>query len=234
MGYNPIRAFEKASQVLGVGLAIATLARVDNEVRFIRTATETSGRVVGNHDTGGDGTSYHAVVEYDRPGGGTGTFISKIGTNSHSFEPGESVRVLISDSGSEAEIKSFGQLWFTSLFLGGFTLAFGAAGVLLPALRLRKIRFAKYLREAGEVFETENCEVLVNSSLIMKERSPYYIRAKVKIDGVEEAFKSGNLWMEDPTDKLAGRKIKIYRLRNNPKKYLVDTAFLEERVAAAL
>lgn len=227
-----IRILERSSQVLGVGLLLGAIFWGYRQAEFINGSTRTTGQVTGHRESrDSDGSSYYPLVEFQDGYGRRETFESGIGSNPPSFQVGENVEILISKDGRRKSINTFFQLWFGPLFLGIFGLVFGGPGLIAPIVRMRRRDFRKYMLEAGESFETDKFEVLMNRFISVNHRHPYYLKCSHSLGGESFEFKSGNVW-EDPTEALKNRRVKIYYIRNNPGKYLVDVSFLEEAKAA--
>lgn len=227
-----IAILERFSQILGIGLLCGAMYWGYQQADFINSSSRTTGQVIGHREsTDSDGSTYYPIVEFLDEGGRRASFESGIGSNPPSFQVGEKVEILISKDRNRKSIDSFFQLWFGPLFLGGFALAFGGPGLIIPIVRMRRREFRKYMLAAGESIETDKFEISVNRSMSVNDRHPYFLKCSLPIGGEKFDFKSGNIW-ENPTEALKNRKVKIFYIKNNPRKYLVDVSFMEEKDAA--
>lgn len=93
-------------------------------------------------------------------------------------------------------------------------------------MRARRRAFRKLLIETGAVIELKDFDVRVNKSVSCDGANPWYVRASATIRGQPVVFRSRNIW-KDPREALMGRKLRVYYLRDNPRKHWVDTDFLD-------
>ncbi|MEO6095601.1 MAG: DUF3592 domain-containing protein [Fibrobacteria bacterium] len=224
-----IRIIEIVFSIIGAVCAMAAVGTFGTQAKFIKTAEQLTGVVVDNvasRNSKDDGYTYAPVVEYSGMDGTLHRFTAGVSSSPPSFEVGERVSVLVSKDGTKPSIDNFGQLWFLPLFLGGFAFVFGGIGGGMMTFRIKKRKFAKYLKAAGLTIETEDFVVKVNGSLTVNGRHPYYLECKGVLDGAARVFKSGSIW-EDPTDRIEGRMIRIFYLPRMPWKYHVDLDFLD-------
>jgi hypothetical protein len=225
-----VRIIEIVFSIIGAACALAAIGTFGSQMKFVKTAYRMNGVVVDNvasRNSDNDGNTYAPVVEYPGTDGAPQRFTAGVSSSPPSFELGERVAVLVSKDGTKRSIDSFGQLWFLPLFMGIFAVVFGGIGGGMMAYRIRKTNFARFVKEMGLMIESGDFRVEVNGSLTVNGRHPYYLECKALIDGAQRKFKSGSIW-EDPSDRIEGRKIRIFYLANQPGKYHVDLDFLEE------
>lgn len=115
----------RCSRALGAVLLILAIVLVSGQVMFVSGATRTPGVVVGNRTVpDDDGFSYAPVVEFVNGRGEKETYESHISTNPPAFRDGQEVTVRVSVDGRRKAINTFGQLWLSSVILGGGLLGF--------------------------------------------------------------------------------------------------------------
>lgn len=190
--------------------------------------------VVGSRDSDGDHT-YRPVVEFLDEGGTRHEFTGKVGSNPPAHSTGESVDVIYSPwSPADAMIDSFVDRLLLPLAFGGFGAVFAAVGggMLFAWFRRRKI--VARLIASGMPIEAKFVDCYRDTSVKVNGRSPYRVtcQATHPATGKLQSFKSDPIWA-DPTERLAGRELRVLVDPARPKHYYVDLSpWLDESAMA--
>jgi len=203
------------------------------ERRFIAAATRTTGTVVDLvYETSSDhGSAYYPVVRFASPSGDSVTIRSRTGSNPPSHRVGDRIEVLY-DPANPAHAKMAG---FLSLHIGSFILTifaavWGAIGGIWWWLQTRSARLEDELRRSGRRIQAKVREVEVRRNIRVGNRHPWRIIAEAPGTSVDAAvvYKSANIW-EDPGLHV-GETVDVLVDPYDPKRYVVDLAFLPRKV----
>jgi hypothetical protein len=218
---------------MGIGLLIGTLPLYMNTRALLDAASKAEGtvvKIVTNRSPGSRDLSSTPLVHFVDQYGHTIEFKSNVG-NGGEFLVGEKVEVLYDPTDPQhARINSFFQIWAGSLMMGGLGGGFfliGAGFIFADLLRSRK---DKYLRMHGTPIETKYQRVELNTTLSINGKHPFRVLSQWQNPSTLEMhiFKSNNLWF-DPSGYIPNKKkITVFIVKNNLKKYHVDLSFLSK------
>ena len=190
--------------------------------------------VVSSRDSDGD-TSYRPVVEFLDESGARHEFVGKVGSNPPAHSTGERVDVIYSPwSPADAIIDGFVDRFLLPLVFGVFGTVFAVVGggILFAWFRRRKI--VARLIAGGMPIEAKFVDCYRDTSVKVNGRSPYRVtcQASHPATGKLMSFKSDAIWA-DPTEKLAGREVRVLIDPAKPKHYYVDLSpYLDESAVA--
>ena len=122
----------------GTIFILGTMAVVGLKIRQRRTWLGARGVVTGNSETTNrkNQTLFTPVIEFTATDGRKFVFASSVATSWHSYQPGDSVRVIYNPGfPDDAEIVSFARLWMTPL-------TFVVIGIVLVAVGVSCLRHA--------------------------------------------------------------------------------------------
>lgn len=226
---------------VAVVLLYFAFAQMTSTRNFLKTATETGGRVASlnigtSRSTGSGGVSrtttiYYPVVEFNMVDGQDITFVSSVGSNPSSYEVGDSVAVLYNPQNPHnAKIKSFMDLWFGVLVPGGLGAVFLLIGLVLSLVMVKNIRLKKWLQQNGQVIETDVQSCELDTSMAMNGVHPYTITSQWQNPATQTVFvfKSEGIWY-NPSQFVAGKKIKVFLDPKNYKHYYMDLSTLPKQ-----
>ena len=136
----------------------------------------------------------------------------------------------------KAEIKSFFDDWFMSIFVGIFALVFGGVGLIgfSVILRKRKLKLELFDMGRGKRLTLPILEVGPDYSFRVNGRHPYVISTQFhdKTLNILHAYKSDYIWY-DPSEQLAKRKdVDVYVDPNDFRRYYVDITFLPKKLSS--
>ena len=215
--------------LVGAAMLVGASLWYLNTTRFLATAESAQGTVVDlKPSISGDSTTYRPVVRFTSRKGEPVDFTSSVGSNPPSYSRGDKVEVVYQPgSPQQARINGFFSLWGGPLILGAMSVIFlltGAGFAVVPLLLRRR---DEALRIEGTPIQTDFLSVDINTSYSVNDKHPYQIVTQWRNPATSEIhlFKSRNLWY-DPTSFIKDKRITVYIARDNPKKYLVDVAFL--------
>ncbi|MBU0578288.1 DUF3592 domain-containing protein [Patescibacteria group bacterium] len=209
---------------VGIALIAAGFIFLKNTNDFIKQSTSAPGIVIDmeGYDT------YKPIVEFITETGEVITFAGSVSSDPPAYSVGEEVEVLyIPDNPQRAEIKSFLQLWFMPLIMGGIGIIFFGVGFGIFLYRRYRKKLIERLKMSGRVIETEFVRVNVNTNLAINGKHPYNIITQYNENGTVHVFKSENIWY-DPTNYVTQKKITVMVDPNSMKKYYMDISFLPE------
>ena len=219
-----------AFAVIGGGLVAAALIWANHVRGFIAQAAKAEGTVmelVASRSNDG-GTTWKPVVRFTAPGGEIIHFTSRTSSNPPGYSKGEKVEVLYRPGQpQDASINGLFSLWGGPLIIGGIGAAFFLiGGGMIFAGRFAAQR-AAWLRTNGMPVKARFQGVELNEALTVNGRHPFRVVAQWLDPATSEVhvFRSENLWF-DPTEYIKSPELTVYIEQSNPKKYLVDVAFL--------
>jgi hypothetical protein len=176
-------------------------------------------------------TTYAPVVEFTDRSGEKITFTSNVYSKPASYDVGENVEVLYpKNNPTDAEINSFGQLWFPTLlfgFLGGvFTLI--GFGLLYYAYKSHQER--EKLKQYGIKIKAKIEGIEQNTKIIINGKHPFVIRASYYDEKTRTTYQFlSDEFMKNPSEQIIGiESIEVWVDSNDFSKYIVDTSFIRK------
>jgi hypothetical protein len=130
--------------LIGVGFLLTAGMLTVNTIRFMASAVEAPGTVIGHatHRSSKGNTLYSPRVEFIGPDGTTSTFEADFANSQRLYDVGDAVRVLFPPGRpAEARIGEGLSLWFApfvAAFIGATSLAVGVGSWLAHRASLRR------------------------------------------------------------------------------------------------
>jgi hypothetical protein len=177
------------------------------------------------------GPSYSPLFRFQSEDGKSHTVQSTLSTNPPSFSEGDVVPILYrTTEPQKAIINTFMELWLGPIISGIVGVVFLLVGVGLIVSFIRRRQLQIWLMQHGQRILADVQGVELNRSIKVNNRSPYQIISSWKDPNTQTlySFKSEDFW-DDPTPLIQGRKtIDVLVKADEPKKYWVDTSFLNQ------
>lgn len=224
--------------ITGIGMLIGSFLSYNSTHNFIKNSSSTIGTVTelrlhtSSSSSSSKSSTYYPIVKFKTQKGESAELESNVGSYPPSFRVGETVSVLYNPNNpAEAEINSFGQLWFTAIFLLGMGGLFAGIGLSLLAgplaFRLSSNKKAAKLQANGKKIVTKFTGVELNTFLTVNGSSPYQITSQWFDPETNQVyvFHSENIWF-DPEEFIKSETIDVYVDPNDMKKYHMDISFL--------
>lgn len=227
--------------LIGIGMLIGAAVSWKNTRSFLAHAVRAQGTVVAlqprySHNTNptnsttfnnSNGVTFAPVVRF-KHGDQVIDFTGSTASNPPSYGIGQTVPVLYVESAPfGARIDSFFSIWSTAIILGILGAAFSAVGGLMIVLPQRQAKEDDRLVHEGMPINADLQGVAQNTAVSVNGRNPFRITAQWQDPATSRVyvFVSHNIWF-DPTKYIAGKSIRVFIARGNPKKYYVDLSFL--------
>ena len=223
--------------VAGLGLLIGGLYSVQQTRRFLRTVVEAPGTVTDNvrreKPSGGRYIRwlYYPRFSFQTRDGQGIVVISKTGSSQSVYREDERVTVLYDPrQPDQASIKSFSELWMSSVILCGMGAISWLLGVAAVVWKSVSDRRKTWLQRNGRRIQARITRVELNLPVKVKGKHPFHIVCHWHDPASNEThvFYSANIWF-NPTKYIMGNTIEVLVDPNNPSRYAVDTAFLPKR-----
>jgi hypothetical protein len=218
-----------AFTVIGFSMLIGAFIAYKSSSSFVAEAIKVEATVVDLVAYRSSGsTTYKPLVKFVDQNGRQIELLSSAGSNPPSYSQGQTVEVFYRPAEPQnAKINSFFDLWgaaFVLGALGGTFFLIGSGMMIAGTLKGRKDEF---LKSNGTPIETEFQGVEQNTSVSVNGRYPFRVLTHWLNPSTSELhiFKSNNLWF-DPSSYIKSKKITVFIDPSNPKKYLMDLAFL--------
>jgi hypothetical protein len=232
-----MRLFLAIFALSGIGLLAGGLYMARNTALFAGKAETAPGIVVENiwrESTSSRNSvsgSYYPRVRFRAANGREIEFISSTGTFPAAYRENEGVNVLYDpDDPQHAEIKGFWNLWLGPVIMLGLGVLF-TGGVAIAIVWMRKQRLLhQWLRTNGLRIQANFERVELNTSLTVNGSHPYRIVGQWLNPRTNQVhvFHSDNLWF-DPAPYVSGPTVDVWIDPEDPKRYMVDTAFLPQK-----
>lgn len=216
--------------LVGVGMLTGGFFMWRSHATFVAHAAHADGVVTDldyQRSSKGGGT-YHPRVDFTAANGTVVHYTSSSGSNPAPYSRGDHVVMLYDPANPErAQIDSFMENWFVTLFLGGMGLVFAlvGGGIIWSRLNQRKVR--AWLAQNGMRTQAKFEEVIHDTSTKINGRSPWRIICQWQHPVTQKVyvFRSDMIWF-DPTSFVKRDTLDVLVNMDNPKKYWVDTSFL--------
>lgn len=168
--------------------------------------------------------TYAAVIGFADESGQRREFTETMRTNPPRFSAGEEVSVLYDPARpSHAVVDDFwGRKGVITIFLG-LGAVFAVLGTVLFVIDLKRGRKISSLLHEGKPIEADFLHVFRDTRIASNGDHPYRVVAQAKdpATGRLQRFESEAIWV-DPTEQLAGRKLRVLIDPANPLRYHVD------------
>lgn len=215
--------------VIGLGMLTAALLLYRETAAFVAESVKTEGIVVGlERSRSSNSTTYRPRVQFTTQERRSIEFESSYSSNPPAYSEGEHVEVLYRRSDPrDARIVGFFSLYGAETIVGSLGSVFFLIGAGIMLAGILQARKDAYLRAHGTPIDTDFQGVEINTSLTVNGRHPFRVLTQWQNPATRElhVFESANLWF-DPTRFITAKKIRVFIERDNPRKYLVDLAFL--------
>lgn len=216
----------------GLAMLAGTAYLYNDQQDFLSDARSAQGEVIQMvRNQGEDGSTFAALVRFTDDNQQSHEFVDQISSNPPRHSRGQRVNLLYApDNPSVAIIDDFWGRWGFIAILGPMGAIFAMLGGGLIFFVIRSARMRKWLRANGTPIAVEFLEVERDTSQSVNGRHPYRVVAQGKnpFSGKLEQFLSDPIWV-DPTDELAGKKLKVFIDPNKPSRYSVDIDRLIDR-----
>jgi len=144
------------------------------------------------------------------------------------YARGEHVRVLYDAANPQgARIDSKLEMWFLPLLFGGLGTVFGTIGGGFLAYLVRTRRLREWLAQNGMRVKAKFEGVVYDTSLTVNGRHPWRLTAQWQHPVTQKVylFRSDAIWF-DPSEFVKHEQLDVTVNADNPKQYVIDTAFL--------
>jgi len=195
-----------------------------SEIRFLRHAVATEGRVVGLPNRSTD----QPIYLYEFPAGTVRRGRSLGGSSSDQYLNGDRLPLYVDARNPDsAQIRRFDHQWLLPIALGTFAAVFGGIGYGILGYRGRRRDLERRIRDRGVRVRADIVGILPVSNIMINGINPWRIQAQALIDGKVHRFASGNLWF-DPSPYLDRNQVDVQYLAEDPEKHWMDLTFLPE------
>ncbi len=221
--------------VAGLAMLAGSSFSYASQKDFIASAKHAEGEVIDllrkvSRDDDGDSITYSAVVRFTDDKAISHEFVNRVSSNPPGYSKGQDVDLLYApDNPTDAIIDDFWGRWTMVAILTGMGSIFSLVGGTLFFSQIRADWIRRWLRANGTAFAVDFLEVERDLSQSMNGRHPYRIVAQGKnpFTGKLEQYLSGAIWV-DPTEYMAGRKLRVLIDPNKPSHHMLDTDWLAD------
>jgi len=194
----------------------------EKAVKAQGTVTELIRHVERDHRT--QSISYTAVINFLDEGGQRREFSESVRSNPPRFSQGDDVPVLYDPAHpAQAVVDDFwGRRGVMTIFFG-LGAIFSALGSVLLVVDLRRRRKVSRLLQTGMPMDTDFLHVFRDTRIARNGEHPFRVvsQALDPATGKLRRFESEAIWV-DPTEQLAGRKLRVLLDPADPRHYHVD------------
>jgi hypothetical protein len=176
-----------------------------------------------------DGCTYRPLVEYTVDGR-TRRIEGGVGSRPPAYAVGEAVQVMYpAGTPGDASIDSWSENWFVTALMLGMGAVFGGIGIPLLVVTVLRGRSRDWARTSGTPVAARCVEVR-EARIEINGRTPWIVVSEWDNprDGKRYRFESEMLWADPSARVKAGQSIGVRVDLAQPKRYWMDTAFLDQ------